>query len=79
MTGDWERLHPILQRRSQRGRVLIRRESKGFTMEAERKAMLFELCAENLESALAAEEGGADRIELCADLAQAGITPPAGA
>ena len=39
--------------------------------------MLFELCAENLESALAAEEGGADRIELCADLALAGITPPA--
>ncbi len=37
--------------------------------------MLFELCAENLESALAAEEGGADRIELCADLSLAGITP----
>lgn len=38
--------------------------------------MLFELCAENLESALAAEEGGADRIELCVDLSVGGITPP---
>lgn len=38
--------------------------------------MLFELCAENLESALAAKEGGADRIELCADLTLGGITPP---
>jgi copper homeostasis protein len=38
-------------------------------------AMLFELCAESLESAHAAEEGGADRIELCADLAQGGVTP----
>jgi copper homeostasis protein len=41
-------------------------------------AMLFELCAENLESALAAQEGGADRIELCADLAVGGLTPPGG-
>lgn len=39
--------------------------------------MLFELCAENLESGLAAEEGGADRIELCADLSVGGITPSA--
>lgn len=39
-------------------------------------AMLFELCAENLESALAAEQGGADRIELCAGLSRGGITPP---
>lgn len=40
------------------------------------KATFFELCAESLESAVAAEEGGADRIELCADLALGGLTPP---
>ncbi|MDR3727637.1 MAG: copper homeostasis protein CutC [Terracidiphilus sp.] len=36
---------------------------------------LFELCAENLESAKAAEFGGASRIELCAELAIGGVTP----
>lgn len=40
------------------------------------KATFFELCAESLESAVAAEEGGADRIELCAELAAGGVTPP---
>lgn len=40
------------------------------------KATLFELCVANLESARAAEEGGADRIELCANLAVGGVTPP---
>lgn len=41
------------------------------------KATFFELCAENLQSAVAAEEGGADRIELCVELAVGGVTPPA--
>jgi len=38
----------------------------------------FELCAESIEAACAAESGGADRIELCTELARGGITPPAG-
>jgi copper homeostasis protein len=35
----------------------------------------FELCAESREAACAAELGGADRIELCAELARGGLTP----
>jgi copper homeostasis protein len=39
------------------------------------KTAFFELCAESKEAACAAESGGADRIELCAELAQGGTTP----
>ena len=37
--------------------------------------MVFELCAETMEACLAAQEGGADRIELCAALEANGLTP----
>ena len=36
---------------------------------------LLEVTVESLDTALAAERGGADRIELCAELAVGGLTP----
>ena len=39
--------------------------------------IVFEVCANSLQSALNAEEGGAHRVELCADLPAGGITPSA--
>lgn len=39
------------------------------------KNFIFELCAESLETARAAQRGGADRIELCTELSIGGVTP----
>src|SRR6201992_2058333 len=53
-------------------------EPRAAVSETSRQAPLIEVCVEGIDGLVAAQEAGADRVELCASLIEGGLTPSLG-
>ncbi|MFA7127923.1 MAG: copper homeostasis protein CutC [Sphaerochaeta sp.] len=60
---------------------MLREENEGVMgmYEMREPTVKIEICLESVQSVLAAQEGGADRVEFCSDLFEGGLTPTLGA